>query len=604
MIQLQQIWQSKLDAREKQQLRDVVRRMGGEPVTQSTETPKEAIDHAISHCFERESVVPERMFLREALRRSYGQATREAVEQRAQESELIRAELGGRNMVTTQSMLEIESAVVDFAREGRGTCQPLASQDQPINRQWLSDEQQRAIRHLWHSNDRIMILHGAAGVGKSKSLIEAIEGIESNGRKVFTFAPSTTASRVALRNEGISDADTVARLLTDTQLQGRLAGQVLLIDEFGMMGIQDTHRVFQLAKQMDARVILCGDRRQHHAVAAGDALALLEDQAGLVPAEIVQIRRQEGEYLQAVTALHQGRIADAFEMLNNMDAIKESPAEERYPRIAGEYVEAVKAGKSTLVVCPTHAEGNIVAQHIRSHLQETGMLGHEEKEFQTLVNLNLTTAERADAVNLSDGDVLEYHQNAKGRKKGERVTVGDGPMLLDQSDRYTVYRPRTVSLASGELIRLTKNGKSLNGKQLHNGDIRTVKSFTEGGDILLDSGAIVPKDWGHFSLGYVVTSHSSQSLTRDKTIVVAGSDSFKAVSQQQMYVSVSRGQTEISIYTDDRAGLLDAASSSDPRISATDLLAEREQRIRIIESERQNQARPPVERGREERSYE
>jgi conjugative relaxase-like TrwC/TraI family protein len=604
MIQLQQVWQSWLDADEKQSLREVVGRIGGEPVPQSPSAAKEAVDHAISHCFERESVVPERTFLRESLRRSYGQATREAVERRSQESSLIRADLDGRKMVTTPSMLEIESSVIRFAREGRGTCEPLGHENQGITRQWLSDEQQRAVRHIWNSTDRVMILHGAAGVGKSKSLIEAVEGIEANGRKVFAFAPSTTASRVALRNEGIADADTVARLLADKQLQQRVQGQVLLIDEAGMMGIRDTQQVFQLAQQADARVILCGDRRQHHSVAAGDSLALLEDQAGVIPAEIVQVRRQEGQYRQAVMALSEGRMAEAFEMLDALNAIKEAPAEERYPAIAREYVESVQAGKSTLVVCPTHAEGNVAARHIRSELKDAGMLGLEERQFQTLVNLNLTEAERADAVNLTAGDVLEYHQNAKGRKKGERIVVGDLPVPSDQSDRYTAYRSRMISLASGDLVRLTKNGTSANGRQLHNGDICTVDQFTKTGDIQLNNGVVLSKDWGHLSLGYVVTSHASQSLTREKLIAVMGSKSFPAVSKEQTYVTYSRGAKEISIYTDDRDGLLEAASYSDSRLSATDLMAEREHRIRIIETERQTQTRPAAERVREERTYE
>ena len=50
---------------------------------------------------------------------------------------------------------------------------------------------------------------------------------------------------------------------------------------------------------------------------------------------------------------------------------------------------------------------------------------------------NLTEAERADAVNYAPGDVLVFHQNAKGVTKGQRVVVGvgDDPPPLDQADK-------------------------------------------------------------------------------------------------------------------------------------------------------------------------
>ena len=61
-------------------------------------------------------------------------------------------------------------------------------------------------------------------------------------------------------------------------------------------------QVFDLAEKLDARVILSGDRRQHGSVERGAALRLLEEEAGLVPAEIKDIQRQKGDYKQAVSA--------------------------------------------------------------------------------------------------------------------------------------------------------------------------------------------------------------------------------------------------------------------------------------------------------------
>src|SRR5580704_4705044 len=69
-----------------------------------------------------------------------------------------------------------------------------------------------------------------------QSAQEAVEQIERSGTKVFACAPSVGASRDVVRNAGFEDADTVARLLVDENIQRRAAGQVPWIDEAGLLG--------------------------------------------------------------------------------------------------------------------------------------------------------------------------------------------------------------------------------------------------------------------------------------------------------------------------------------------------------------------------------
>ena len=101
---------------------------------------------------------------------------------------------------------------------------------------------------------------------------EAAQHIERSGTKVFAFAPSADASRDVLRNAGFKDADTVARLLVDENLQRQAAGQLIWIDEAGLLGMRTMERVFDLAERIGARVLLSGDRRQHGSVERGAAL--------------------------------------------------------------------------------------------------------------------------------------------------------------------------------------------------------------------------------------------------------------------------------------------------------------------------------------------
>jgi len=582
MEELRSEWWSRLSNDERGDSTRVIGGIGKSAIAENPVRAKESVRLAVDHLFERESVVTERKLLREALRRSYGHASRESVERGVSDSGLIVAEREGRRLATTKSVLAEETAVVRFARDGRGTCAPLGlGNDVPLAER-LSDEQRRAAQHVLQSSDRVILVRGAAGVGKTTMMSAAVSAIESGGKKVFTFAPSAGASRGVLRSEGFDNADTVARLLADEKMQAQARGNVLWIDEAGLLGVRTMKRVFDLADKLDARVVLSGDDRQHGSVEAGAALRLLESEAGLVPAEIVQIRRQQGEYRQAVMALSEGRIEDGFRRLNAMGAIKEVPREDRYKALAQEYVGSIIAGKRTLIVSPTHLEGEWVTEEVRSTLRTAGLLGKEQRMFQSLENANLTVAERCDAVNLMPGDVIVYHQNAPGHRKGERVVVGTKPVKLDHANRFTVFHPAVVPLSPGDAIRITQNGESREGKRVSNGDLLTVKGFTEDGHIELTSGVTLDRNHGHFAHGYAITSYASQGRTVEKIIIAESSNSFAAASREQFYVSVSRGKKEVSIYTDDREALLEAVSRGDKRLTATEFVAEREYRVQAI----------------------
>lgn len=575
--ELQEQWKSRMSGEELAAITGVKGRIGAESIGEDDRLADEAVKHALGHCFERASVVPERKLLREALRRSVGAASPEMVMDHVAREGLITAERDGRRFATTRAVLEEERRMIDFARNGRGSCRRLGGGSHVFNRSWLNVEQRRAVEHVLQSRDRVIVIRGVAGTGKTTMMKETVEAIEAKGRHVFTFAPSADASRGVLREvEGFANADTVARLLADERMQAGLQGQVIWIDEAGLVGTKTMGAVFDLADRLDARVILSGDRRQHGSVERGAALRLLEEQAGLVSAEIREIQRQSGDYKQAVKALSEGRTEEGFRQLDKLEWIKEVGETDRYKALAADYVAAIAADSSdraALVVSPTHLEGEWITDEIRSRLKETGTLGAGERRVDVLHNANLTEAERADAVNYAPGDVLVFHQNAKGFRKGLRLTVGVDPVPLDQARRFQVYRPDLLPVAPGEKLRLTSNGKTADGRHdLYNGSLYTVEGFTPKGDIRLTNGWTIAKDYGHLAHGYVVTSHASQGKTVNRVFIAQSSQSFPASSREQFYVSVSRGRHGATIYTDDKEALLDAVSHSDDRLAATELV--------------------------------
>lgn len=572
MPELDALWRSRMTDREAAELNALTRRIGKDAVAEDDPAARDAVNRAMEHCFERSSVIPERTLLTEALRQGVGKSSRATVEQLVDREPLVRATRDGRRLVTTKEVLEEERTMVAFAREGRGACRPINLNRSGFRREWLNTQQKAAVRHVLDSRDRVILIRGAAGTGKTTMMQEAREGIEDAGTKVFAFAPSADASRGVLRREGFESADTVARLLADEKLQAELRDSVIWIDEAGLVGTRTMGKVFDLAGRVRARVVLSGDRHQHGSVERGTALRLLEEEAGLVPAEIREIQRQKDQYKAAVKDLSEGRTEAGFNRLDRLGWIREVSDEDRYSALASSYVESLRAGKSALVVSPTHSEGDRITEEIRWQLRDQHLLSREGHEFTQLTPASLTLGQRLDATNYQVGDVLVFHQNAKGFRKGQRLVAGRDRLPLDQAKRFSVYRPKQIELAAGDRIRITKNGATEVGEhRLNNGDLFTVDGFTPEGDLKLDNGWVVPKDYGHLSYGLVVTSHASQGKTVDRVIIGQSAESLPASSREQFYVSASRGREQVLVFTDNKDELLNAVSRSDERLSGMEL---------------------------------
>lgn len=162
---LRKEWSKRLTGEESEGLASVHRRErvaarpeGIEPV---------AVHHAIEHCFVREAVLPERKLLTEALKRGIGAVTVEGVTQEMRDRPLIRSAVDGREMATTNEMVALESKLIEFARQGRGRCRPLGDPNRPCSRDWFNEEQKAAVAHALGSRDRVMIIRGVAGTGKT-----------------------------------------------------------------------------------------------------------------------------------------------------------------------------------------------------------------------------------------------------------------------------------------------------------------------------------------------------------------------------------------------------------------------------------------------------
>lgn len=573
-------------------------------------TPEQAKHYALTHSFERASAVSEKRLKAEALTYAVGSVRPEEVADIAQHPEVIAIKRDGQWMTSTKTVLRDEVSMLEFARDGQRRFRPFAGEVKGDDLGGLSAEQRKAAEHILASRDTVVGVVGKAGTGKTRMMRATVDAIEgSSGQKVFVFAPSSQASRGVLKKEGFANAETLEMLLKSEKLQGQTKGQVLWVDEAGLVSTRDMKRLMDVAKQGGNRVILSGDYTQHASVEAGDAFRLLEQEAGVRLARLTEIRRQtEPGYRKAVQAIAEGSGKAAqkgFDALDKMGSVIEASGEQRHAMLVRDYLQAHEEGKSALIIAPTHAEGDRLTGELRAALKEQGAIG-AERELMIRRSTGWTQAQKGDIRNYQPGMVVEFHQNAKGFTRGDKAVVAQGAdgLLLQKEDgtkaalpvnqakRFDVYRTGTMALGRGDRIRITKNGETrVEGQKkatrLNNGDIFTVEGFTKEGDIRLEKGRVLPKGFGHMSLGYVDTSYASQGKTVDRVFIAVGDQSLPATNQQQWYVSASRGRELAKVYVEDKSEVRDRIAKTGQRLSAVELTGTRVRdswRVRIAKA--------------------
>ena len=574
------------------------RQAQGEADGSPRQTADQAVDYALRHVFTRQSSCDEKRLASEALKISGGSfRPGELWDALHARRDVLRSRGEGRRTVTTQTAWKEEVDMVQRAQDGRGQAIPLSLhgkhrgiENYAFKRQWLSDEQKAAVRHIIEGSDRVTAIRGGAGTGKTSMLQEAVEAIsELSGKPAVVLAPSIQASRGVLREEGFSKADTLAQFLQDRDFAETARGGVIIVDEAGLVGTPDMSALLQTADRLRARVVLQGDTRQHASVERGDALRYLEQSGAVRTAELGTIRRQENAtYRAAVGDLAAGKVKQGLARLHKLGAVHEmTDRSERHTALAEGFLSAAAAGESALVVAPTHREGRAVSKAIRDKLRDVGHLG-EGRTVSQLVASNFTEAQAERAENYAPGMVVAFHRRAEGGfKPGDRVQVQEvstqgvrvgvagqvKTLPLSQAKRFTVYESREIEVAQGDLVRVTGSGKDSAGERIHNGSYYRVAGFDADGGIRLEGdkkakSRVIGADFGHLAHGYVSTSHSSQGRTVDHVLIAQSSESMPAASREQFYVSVSRGRKSVAIYTDNAAELQDSIQRSGARMGA------------------------------------
>jgi conjugative relaxase-like TrwC/TraI family protein len=571
--------------------------VGARPL--QVESPQSVLALAGEHCFERRTVVQEHELLASALRFGYGRLDVAALKAELKsDAGLLKA----RGKVATAGSLQRELDVVEFVTSSRDKFPALGV---PVINERLSAEQARAVSNLLSCRDQVMVLRGAAGVGKTTTLAGIIEGTTD---EVQVFAPTTKAVEV-LHTDGekisgrasrpLAEAQTVQALLQSSRLQAGCRGKVLVVDEYSLLSVRQLHQLLLLARRQNVRLIFSGDSRQHLSVEAGDTARIVERETPVRVVDLKTIRRQvPARYRAAVQSLADDRSARGLKQLDSIGAIVEvTDRDARHARMVDDYLSASAETKTLvtrhgnkavrkdcLMIAPTWAEIDELTAIVRERLKAQGELKTKGVKFTALKSADWTAAERKDLKNYRGGEVLVFHRQAAAFAKGEEIRVlarrndrleverADGrtvSLTAKQAGSFSVFIEKPLELCSGDKLRLQTPCLDERGRKLANGSVVALDSVTADGKLkLADGREIATRQLTH---GYAMTSHGAQGVTCDKAFVAG------VMSKQGLYVSASRGREAVTFYTPHKETFLESAGAhSEERESALEFAREAE----------------------------
>ena len=566
---------------------------------QSPEQKHQKVESALNYSreknVERQAVVDERDLLRDSLRRSMGYASfaevRDGFEQRTSSGDLIEKETRSpARAFTTDRMIEYERDTIAVMRAGQNQFEPLANSETwrevDERHSHLSASQRAAVEKVLSRQDKVVAIEGAAGAGKTTALSAIREAAEQEGYEVRGLAPTSRAAH-KLAEGGIESGTLQRHLVREEQVDQK---RLYLLDESSLTSTKQMNEFLHRMRDED-RVILVGDKRQHEAVEAGRPYQQLQE-AGMQTARLDEIVRQKDPALkEVVEQLSRGNTFDAINGLDAQGRVHEIVnREERLTEIAREYA---REPKGTLVISPDNESRHELNTLVHRAMQEAGDVHGEEHKLRVLDSRQeMTGADRQWASQYESGDIVRYSRGSKllGIEPGEYARVKD---VDAKQNRITVerengvqesYDPRRLSgvavyqevdrvFSEGERVQFTAPSNDLH---VANRELGTIQKINDAGDleVRMDSGRDVTfniREHPHLDHGYAVTSHSSQGQTADRVLVHVDTEKSELlVNNRFAYVSVSRGQYDAQIYTDNRSELARDLSRDLLRPTATE----------------------------------
>lgn len=424
-------------------------------------------------------------------------------------SGLIVLEESPKQIFTTKQIQRVEKAIRDQSKglasltshrvKSRYIRAAIAEQNAKLKRTAgasLSDEQEKAIRHVL-APGQLKAAVGYAGAGKSTMLESAKTAFEAQGYRVLGAAISGKAADSLEKSAGI-ESRTLASFEYSWKsgLHNLESGDVLIIDEAGMVGSKQLLRFIEEAKGSGCKLIFVGDYEQLQPIAAGTPFKDIVHEVGA--SRLTEIRRQTEDWQREAS----------YDLANLNTA------------------EAIETYRKHGFVHSMEDRSSAITKLVQDYISDVNERGIEASRL---------------ALAYRRKDVHLINQSVRKALKAQGI-------LIDEKLIKTDHGPR--AFATGDRILFTRNDRELG---LRNGMLGSVESI-DGGIITakLDSESrssvqrviFSPRSFLSFDHGYASTVHKCQGATMSNTFVLSSSKDNKHLT----YVAMTRHKESMHLY--------------------------------------------------------
>ncbi|MGH1406004.1 MAG: Ti-type conjugative transfer relaxase TraA [Rhodomicrobiaceae bacterium] len=425
--------------------------------------------------------------------------------------EMVRLERDEKEpLYSTRSMMELENTLMNNAQHmavsGRFKVSPslvesaITDESKKLHSEIgvaLSDEQQAAIRHITTS-EQLSCVVGVAGAGKSTMLTAAKEAWEKAGYRVLGAALAGKAAKGLEEASGIP-AKTIASyaLSWRNDLHHLQEGDILVVDEAGMIGSKQMATLVTETKERGAKLVLVGDPEQLQPINAGTPFKAMVETIGAKRLNSVH-RQQDNWQRTASQHFANGQTLEALKAYEEQGAIQlMDTVDDALNALVYDYMEdRVIHGDTSSRLALAHRRDDVKAinETIRNMRKAIGEL-EDEKTYIT------TNGTRQFAI----GDRLLFTRNDRdiGVKNGMLGTItamSGGQLTIELDDKSAQEKPSKVTFHT--------------------------------------------RDYNDIDHGYATTIHKSQGATVDKTYILAS----LGLDRNLTYVAMTRHKNQVKLY--------------------------------------------------------
>jgi conjugative relaxase-like TrwC/TraI family protein len=392
--------------------------------------------------------------------------------------------------LTHERVLAEEERIITFA---------MGAHDQPpkpsntVEREGLDPLQADAATAV-AGYDRLVLVVGPAGTGKTTTLRRAVEDLQQHRRRVFGVAPTAKAAKV-LRGETGTPSDTVAKLLYEWRSgqpddEYRLpSGTTVICDEAGMLGTGALDQLAQLTVSQRWRLVLVGDPSQLQAVGRGGMFDEL-CRTGRTH-ELATIHRFRHRWEQEASLLLRAGNTAALDAYVTHGRVLATGFADLVDEAARQWVDQTDRGRTVALVAETNEHVDALNEAVQGLRRERGQLAEQRTPV-------------AGGETASTGDVVVTRRN----DRSIRTDLGEP---IRNRDRWTVL----AVAPDGALTVSHDNGHG---------------TATLNADYVRE----------HVRLGYAATAHGHQGDTVDIGLALVN----EATSHRSVYVGATRGRLE------------------------------------------------------------